>query len=124
MSRLMSKNPHKALEVGTALLAYIKKNPGDLHYFRDMPNEGWGDRNQLKLQRSCRSLEVFSDIAYASGTGFRSVQGIAVFYGGSPISWHSSQQAFVTHSTAESELVAYCESLLVGRATEALLCAI
>ena len=124
MSRLMSKNPHKALEVGTALLAYIKKNPGDLHYFRDMPNEGWGERNQLKLQRSCRSLEVFSDIAYASGTGFRSVQGIAVFYGGSPISWHSSQQAFVTHSTAESELVAYCESLLVGRATEALLCAI
>ena len=28
-----------------------------------------------------------------------------------------------THSTAESELVGYCESLLIGRATEALLCA-
>ena len=47
-----------------------------------------------------------------------------MFYGGSPISWHSSQQAFVMRSTAGSELVAYCESLLVGRATEALLCAI
>ena len=29
----------------------------------------------------------------------------------------------MTHSTAESELVAYCESLLIGRASEALLCA-
>ena len=123
MSRLMSKNPQRALEVGHALLRYIKANPGDLHYFKEIPNDGWGERNHLKLQRSHRSLEIFSDIAYAAGTGHRSVQGIAVFFGGSPVGWQSSQQAFVTHSTAESELVAYCESLLIGRAAEALLCA-
>ena len=75
------------------------------------------------MQRSSRSLEIFFDIAYAAGTGYRSIQGIAVFFGGSPVGWQSSQQAFVTHSTAESELVAYCESLLIGRASEALLCA-
>ena len=124
MSRLMSRNPEKALQVGHALLSYIKAVPGDLHYFRDIPNDGWGERHQLKLQRSQHSLEIFSDIAYAAGNGFRSIQGIAVFFGGSPVGWQSSQQPFATHSTAESELVAYCESLLIGRATEALLCAV
>ena len=120
MSRLMSKNPQKALEVGRALLSYLKATPGGLHYFKNVPNDGWGERGQLKMQRSSRSLEIFSDIAYAAGTGHRSIQGIAVFFGGRPVGWQSSQQAFVTHSTAESELVAYCESLLIGRASEAL----
>ena len=50
MSRLMSKNPQKALEVGKALLSYIKANPRDPHYFKEIPNDGWGERSQLKLQ--------------------------------------------------------------------------
>eukprot|EP00435_Cladocopium_sp_Y103_P021236 s2552_g5.t1 len=124
MSRLISRNPQKALEVGEILLGYIKANPGDLHYFKHFPNDGWGERSQLKAQRNQHSLEVFSDIAYAAGAGHRSVQGILVYFAGSPIAWQSSQQPFVTHSTAEAELVSYCESLLVGRATESLLCAL
>ena len=124
MSRLMSRNPQKALEVGKALLSYIKSNPGDLHYCKHFANDGWGERSQLKSQRNHYSIEVFSDIAYAAGTGHRSIQGIAVFFAGSPVAWQSSQQPFTTHSTAESELVSYCESLLIGRATEALLCAV
>eukprot|EP00435_Cladocopium_sp_Y103_P007195 s4968_g2.t1 len=124
MSRLMSLNPQKALEVGKALLSYVKSNPGDLHYCKHFANDGWGERSQLKSQRNHYSIEVFSDIAYAAGTGHRSIQGIAVFFAGSPVAWQSSQQPFTTHSTAESELVSYCESLLIGRATEALLCAI
>eukprot|EP00435_Cladocopium_sp_Y103_P053777 s587_g17.t1 len=122
MSRLMTRNPQKALEVGNVLLNYIKANPGDLHYFKHFTNDGWGERSQLKAQRSQHSIEVFSDIAYAAGSGHRSVQGIAVFFSGSPVAWQSSQQPFVTHSTAEAELVSYCESLIIGRATEALLC--
>jgi hypothetical protein len=46
-----------------------------------------------------------------------------VFFAGVPIGWQSSQQAFVTHSTAESELVGYCEALNVGRPMEAMICA-
>eukprot|EP00435_Cladocopium_sp_Y103_P032651 s1805_g8.t1 len=122
MTRLITRNPQRALEVGRILLNYIKANPGDLHYFKEFSNGGWGERSQLKAQRSRYSIEVFSDIAYAAGVNHRSVQGIAVFFAGSPIAWQSSQQPFVTHSTAEAELVSYCESLLLGRATEALLC--
>eukprot|EP00435_Cladocopium_sp_Y103_P037718 s3180_g10.t1 len=124
MSRLMARNPEKALEVGRVLLSYIKANPGHLHYFKHFSNDGWGERSQLKAQRSQYSLEVFSDIAYAAGASHRSVQGVAVYFAGSPVAWQSSQQPFVTHSTAESELVSYCESLLIGRATEGLLCAL
>eukprot|EP00435_Cladocopium_sp_Y103_P059661 s601_g21.t1 len=101
---------------------YFKANPGDLHYGKDFANDGWGERGQLKCQRNQRSIEIYSDIAYAAGSGHRSIQGVAVFFAGSPIAWQSSQQPFATHSTAESELVSYCESLLIGRATEALLC--
>ena len=88
-----------------------------------MPNDGWGERSQLKMQRNNRSIEIFSDIAYAAGVGHKSIQGVAVFFAGSAVAWQSSQQPFTTHSTAESELVGYCESLLIGRATESLLCA-
>ena len=56
-------------------------------------------------------------------TGHRSVQGLVVSLAGAPIAWQSSTQPFVTHSTAESELVCYCEALTAERATEARLCA-
>ena len=59
MSRLMTRNPQKALDVGQALLRYLKSNPGDLHYTRDIPKDGWGERGQLKIQRSNRSIEIF-----------------------------------------------------------------
>ena len=122
MSRMVSKNPCKAVEIGYALLKYVNGNPSDMHYPREVPHGAWGARNHLKVARHRRTLEVFSDIAYAAGSNFRSVQGILVYYGGVPIAWQCSQQPFVTHSTAESELVSLCEGLLAGRATEALLC--
>ena len=31
LSRMVTKNPAKAIEIGRILLAYIKGNPGDLH---------------------------------------------------------------------------------------------
>ena len=104
------------------LLAYIKGNPGDLHYARWVKQK-WGARGQLKVARHEKLLEVFADIAYGSGTGHRSVQGLVVSLAGAPVAWQSSTQPFVTHSTAESELVSYCEALTAGRATEALWCA-
>ena len=122
VSRLVTRNPVKAIEVAHVLLAYIKGNPGDLHYARWVKQK-WGARGQLKVARHEKLLEVFADIAYGSGTGHRSVQGLVVSLAGAPVAWQSSTQPFVTHSTAESELVSYCEGLTAGRATEALWCA-
>ena len=120
MSRLMSKNPEKALQIGQVLLKYIHKVPGGLHFSGRA--DGWGARNQLKVQRNEKLIEIFSDISYAAGSGHRSIEGVIGFFAGSPLVWQCHQQPFATHSTAESELVSYCESLIAGRSLEALLC--
>ena len=120
MSRLMTKAPVKAIQIGTTLMKYVCGNPGvGLRYTTHVPDD-WGAHGQLKVKRSDLLLEIFCDIAYSAGSGHRSVQGIVVCLGGQPICWQTSQQPFVTHSTAEAELVSYCEGLIAGKAAEAL----
>ena len=119
--RLATKNPAKSIEIGMTLMAYIHGNPGGLRYPKGVPKEVWGERQQLKIARNVKLLEVFSDIAYGTGSKGRSVQGMAIYFGGCIISWQTSIQPFVTHSTAESELVAYCDSLNAGRSAEAMI---
>ena len=122
MSRLLSRNPKKAVEIGYVLLQFIKGCPGGLHYPKEPPSGLWGSRQQLKVPRHSKLVEVYADIAYGAGANFRSVQGIIIYFGGVPIAWQSNQQPFVTHSTAEAELVSYCEALQAGKATETMLC--
>ena len=112
LSRLVTKKPMKAIEVGRILMAYVKGNPGDLRYPREI-HDKWGVRGQLKVQRRDRLIEVFADIAYSAGPRHRSVQGLVICFAGAPISWQSSTQPFATRSTAESELVSYCEAWLL-----------
>ena len=47
---------------------------------------------------------------------FRSVQGVAVFHGSHLLVWTSPRQAFVTLSTAESELLGHTKGLQCGEA--------
>ena len=103
------------------LLKYVNGNPGGMRFPSGV--DPWGKRDHLKTKRHKKLLEIYADIAYATSAGHRSIQGLVVMFAGVPIGWQTSQQPFVTHSTAEAELVSYCEGLLAGRATEALLCA-
>ena len=119
--RLSTKNPVKSIEIGMNLMAYIHGNPGGLWYPGDVPTEIWGERGQLKIARTTELLEVFADTAYGTGSKGRSIQGMAIFFAGCVICWQTAVQPFVTHSTAESELVAYCDALNAGRSTEAML---
>ena len=89
----------------------------------ETPKEIWGERSHFKIARNVKLLEVFSDIAYGTGSRGRSFQGMAIFFAGAIISWQTAVQPFVTHSTAESELVAYCDALNAGRSAEAMLSA-
>ena len=121
MSHLVTRNPLKAVQIGQVLLKYVNGNPGGMHFPAGV--NAWGKRDQLKAKRHEKLLEIYADIAYATSDGHRSIQGLVVMFAGVPIVWQTTQQPFVTHSTAEAELVSYCEGLLAGRATEALLCA-
>ena len=121
--RLATKNPKKSIEVATILMRYIKSMPGGLHYPSGVPGSEWGSRGQLKVSRHGKLLEVFADISFGAGSKHRSLQGLAVFFAGCIVAWQSSQQAFVCHSTAEAELVSYCDALNAGRSVEAMICA-
>ena len=107
--------------VATLVMQYVKAHPGGLHYTKNVPTDQFGTRGQLKVARHQGLLEVFSDIAFGAGTRNRSVQGLAIYYGGCVIAWQTTVQPFVTHSTAESELVAYRDALNAGRSAEAML---
>ena len=70
-----------------------------------------------ECEEALKLLEVFSDISYGTAGDHKSVQGILVYFAGSPIAWEATKQPFVAQSTAEAELIGYCESLVAGRAT-------
>lgn len=93
-------------------MAYIKGNPGGFRYPSNAPEKIWEERGQLKIARNVKLLEGFSDIGFGTGSRGRSMQGMAIFFGGLVVSWQTIQP-FVTHSTAESELVG-CDALSAG----------
>ena len=117
MSRLSTKDPLTAIHIGGLVMRYIKHQPGGLHYGTLCE---WGPRENLLQRRTQQTLEVFTDISYATGGKGRSVQGLVAYYGGSPVAWSSSRQAFATLSTTESELVSMCEALVLGNSVGSL----
>ena len=82
-----------------------------------LSEEGRSETNELSR------VEVFSDASYAS-SNLKSLTGIVVCVGGTPIAWHTTRQAFVTLSTAEAELMSMLESLVNARSAGALVQAV
>ena len=64
-------------------------------------------------------IEGFSDASLAPSSE-RSQQAVMLFVMGGLVAWSSHRQAFVTMSTAESELVAICELTTCVRSIEEL----
>ena len=98
VSRLATRNPARAVEVGLALMEYVKGNLGGLFYTEGVPGNVWGEKNQLKIARHPLLLEVMADIAFGTGTKHRSTQGIATFLCGCIISWNTSQSSPSSHT--------------------------
>ena len=119
MSRYLSKNPRWVVKVGTAVLEYLASCPTKgLVYGPCEKNRG--PEGTLPIVRHVELIEAYADISFAP-QGERSSQGIMIFYGGSPIQWEASKQPFCAMSTAEAELLGYCEAMQVVQALEALL---
>eukprot|EP00435_Cladocopium_sp_Y103_P036068 s3762_g9.t1 len=80
--RLATKNPIKSIEISTAVMRYVRGVQGGLHYGSTVPENDWGQRQQLKVQRHDRLLEVFADIAFGVGSRHRSLQGLIIYFAG------------------------------------------
>ncbi|CAE7234210.1 RE1, partial [Symbiodinium necroappetens] len=116
LSHVISKNPKEAVYRGGHLLKYLKCYPeGGIYYPSDpllTPD--------TRLQSSGVVIEGFRDASFAPNSG-RSQQAIMFFMMGGLVAWTSSRQAFVTMSTAESELVAICELVTCLKSVEHLI---
>ena len=73
----------------------------------------------LQIPRHEKILEAYSDISFAP-EGNRSYQGVIVLFAGSPVQWEANRQSFCTLSTAESELMAAIEAMVMSQSVEAI----
>ena len=101
---LSTKAPQRAIRIAEKALAYVQRTKA-LALTADADDTG---------------LIAYSDASYAP-EGNRSHAGWVVFLHGSPVCWRSARQAFVTLSTAESELVAGLDAVVALQSAEAML---
>ena len=119
MGRQVSKRPKWVQKVGDHVLGFLSTTQDTCLVYRPCSKDH-GALGTLQVPRHGRLLEAFADISFAPN-GDRSHQGIIICAAGSPIQWEASRQAFHTMSTAEAELVGYCEAATVLKSVEALM---
>eukprot|EP00438_Fugacium_kawagutii_P026560 Skav206294 [mRNA] locus=scaffold3268:30491:38245:+ [translate_table: standard] len=100
MGAAVCKNPKKVEEIYRQILGYLQGTESEGLVFDS-------DQKEPFL------LEVYTDASHAP-EGEVSHGGFTVFLGSCPVFWRSTRQAFMTLSTAESELVEAVEGMLGG----------
>ena len=123
MSRLMHRRPKTVLKLGNELLRYLAGTVNNgLHYVRCEEQPPFGEVEQLPERRSISQLEVYTDSSFALEHELhKSVTGMTVYLGGSPVLWLSGRQPFVTSSTTEAELLSCGEGFQAAEGLGALL---
>ena len=104
MATLCSRNPGKAIELGTKVMRYLNQT---VEY-------------RLRMAASEQSLAMVSDSSF-SPDGERSHTGWVILMNGAPILWRSGRQTIMSLSTAEAELNAMLEGGVALLSTKALL---
>eukprot|EP00435_Cladocopium_sp_Y103_P045743 s70_g13.t1 len=123
MARLAHKRARHVVKLGNELLKYLgATRTRGLHYMKTSAQKPYGRNEELATQVSINNLEVFVDASHAlEHENYKSVTGVILCVGGSPIAWASGRQPFITTSTAESELVSCGEGFQCGESLAALL---
>ncbi|CAE7492518.1 GIP [Symbiodinium natans] len=104
LATLSTKAPERAARIAERALAYVQQTKAFA----------------LTADADDTGLVAYSDASFAPD-GNRSHTGWVVFLYGSPVCWRSARQAFVTLSTAESELVAGLDAVVALQSAEAML---
>eukprot|EP00435_Cladocopium_sp_Y103_P062119 s345_g23.t1 len=123
MAHLAHKRARNVVKLGAELLKYLgATRTKGLHYMRTSTQKPYGRNDELAAQVSMKNLEVLFDASHAlEHENNKSVTGVILCVGGSPIAWASGRQPFITTSTAESELVSCGEGFQCGESLGALL---
>ena len=119
MSQWASKRPVQVIKIGKQIRTHLKET---LEEVLVMSAEDSGNRKNVNSDEkaSIRTVDIYTDASYGSSE-LKSISGVVVFVGGTPVGWQTTRQPFITLSTAEAELMAMLEGLIAGRSTAALL---
>ena len=118
MSQWASKRPMQVIKIGKQLRAHLRETIEEVVVLaaNTMENGEVVDDNE---KTAIQTVDIYTDASYGSSE-LKSISGVAVFVGGTPLGWQTTRQPFVTLSTAEAELMALLEGLIAGRSTAAL----
>ena len=105
MSSWTVRSPSFVTKLGLRILAYLANTK---------------DYRLVLTPKDGQELEIFTDASFAPFSD-RSISGIVVQLSGRCIFWKSRRQTLVSLSTAESELIAACEGVVLGQSIEALI---
>ena len=115
-----TKRPDWSVELAGSVLQYLKATlTVGLVYEAVMPTNEDPDLTR-RTPRGSGTMEIFVDASFGVSGG-KSISGVVVMYGGAPVMWDSRRQGITALSTAEAELTALVDGLLVGRSIKALL---
>ncbi|CAE7889048.1 unnamed protein product, partial [Symbiodinium microadriaticum] len=103
MGSLLTKAAPRSIQIGTRLLSYLQRTMGVA----------------LEIKPSSGGFEAWSDCSYAP-SGCRSHSGMAITWNKAVIGWRSGRQPFTCLSTAEGELVAAIETLVLAMSLKAI----
>ena len=119
MSQWAVKRPAWTLELGAAVLAYVRSSMDHgLLYPPEVPRDQDPDLSRRRPRRE-GTIEVLVDASFSPGDS-HSVTGTMILLAGCPIQWESKKQGLMALSTAEAELTALLEGLQAGRSVRAL----
>eukprot|EP00913_Durusdinium_trenchii_P016583 g15588.t1 len=119
MAQNAVKKPRWTVEMGLAVLAYVKGSlTFGLHYTKAVPEDTNSDL-RWSVPRHSGTLEVLVDASFSPGDS-HSVTGTIILLAGCPVQWESRKQSLMALSTAEAELTAIVEGLQTGRSVRSL----
>ena len=104
MGSLLTRAAPRCLQIAKRLRAYLQKT----------------QNLALALKPTSTEFEIYTDSSFAP-EGTRSHSGLVAVWMGSPVCWRSARQPFVCLSTAECELLAATEGLVLARSIEAVI---
>ena len=111
LGRLVHKKPKTVVQLGLHMLKYVKGTSDWGLVYERCREADLGEDGELQQTRTVARVQAYADISFAPAReSYRSVQGIGVQHGRNLIAWESGRQPFVCASTAESELISYCEA--------------
>ena len=124
LSRLLHRRPSEVVRLGDEILRYLASTSDyGLTYLKcGLEEKPFGVDEALPYKRSMSNLEVYADASFAlAHEQYKSVHGVIICAGGSPVMWLSGRQAFITQSTAEAELLSYQEAFQAGESVASLM---